>query len=413
RSSFAPHFRGRDVVILPDNDEAGRKYAEKAARDLKEHARSVFTLQLPGLEEGEDIVEWIERGGTRDELLSLLRRTRMPNVRCMSEINWEEVDWLWDGFIPKSGITLLTGDPGTGKSTTVTSLIASITSGIPYPDGSEPSDTGNVLLFAVEDSPSQVVRPRLEAQGADVRNVYIVDELLQINSDIGKIREAIEAIDPLLIVFDPIMSFLGGKVDANRANEVREVMKLLDAITKERNIAMVVVRHTKKGSSNRGNPDLLLYAGQGSIDFVALARSELQTRANPQNAEERLLIQTKCNLGPLQKAQAYRIDEGRIEWLGERDITADSFHDAAAGTGSAAPALSEAKDFIRAVLKDGPMRSKDLADQAKENGISKGTLERAYKALGEEVEKTLARNGDGKQAWYTSLRKPVVTFCDS
>jgi putative DNA primase/helicase len=73
---------GRDVVILPDNDEAGRKYARCVA-DLthKAGAKGVKIVELPALPDKGDIVEWIEaRPGkqpeeNRSELEELVRQT--------------------------------------------------------------------------------------------------------------------------------------------------------------------------------------------------------------------------------------------------------------------------------------------------------------------------------------------------
>lgn len=56
---------GKEVIILPDNDDAGRKYATKVIEELS-HVKpspSVFVLKLPDLPEGGDIVEFIEKHG--------------------------------------------------------------------------------------------------------------------------------------------------------------------------------------------------------------------------------------------------------------------------------------------------------------------------------------------------------------
>jgi hypothetical protein len=66
-SDFTP-LAGRDVVIIPDNDEPGRKHAEQVARMATEAgAASVKIVHLPDLPEKGDIVEWLQAGGTDEQ----------------------------------------------------------------------------------------------------------------------------------------------------------------------------------------------------------------------------------------------------------------------------------------------------------------------------------------------------------
>jgi len=52
-------FAGRTVVILPDNDGPGERYAAKAAVALLPVAATVKVLRLPGLPPKGDVVDWI------------------------------------------------------------------------------------------------------------------------------------------------------------------------------------------------------------------------------------------------------------------------------------------------------------------------------------------------------------------
>jgi hypothetical protein len=64
-------FQDRDVVLLPDNDDPGRKHVEDAARKLDGIASRIRILELPGLPAKGDVSDWIEAGGTRKELMRL------------------------------------------------------------------------------------------------------------------------------------------------------------------------------------------------------------------------------------------------------------------------------------------------------------------------------------------------------
>ena len=65
-------LRGRPTVILPDNDEAGADHADDVAQRLTGKAASVKILLLPGLPAGGgDVSDWLDAGGTADELWRL------------------------------------------------------------------------------------------------------------------------------------------------------------------------------------------------------------------------------------------------------------------------------------------------------------------------------------------------------
>ena len=62
---------GAKVIILPDNDKAGEKHANEVAEGLKGIAKSVKIVYLPGLPPKGDVSDWIEAGGTPQELMDL------------------------------------------------------------------------------------------------------------------------------------------------------------------------------------------------------------------------------------------------------------------------------------------------------------------------------------------------------
>lgn len=64
-------LRGRWVIVLPDNDEAGRNHAQQVAQSLQGVAASVQIVELPGLPDKGDVSDWIAAGGTKDELKRL------------------------------------------------------------------------------------------------------------------------------------------------------------------------------------------------------------------------------------------------------------------------------------------------------------------------------------------------------
>jgi len=66
------------IAILPDHDRPGARHADRVATDLHEHRRNTaIVLKLVQLEvpPGGDVVDWFDRGGTRERLLDLVAST--------------------------------------------------------------------------------------------------------------------------------------------------------------------------------------------------------------------------------------------------------------------------------------------------------------------------------------------------
>ena len=64
-------LRGRQVIILPDNDSAGQDHAREVARNLHGVASSVRILELPKLPAKGDVSDWVDAGGTTERLNAL------------------------------------------------------------------------------------------------------------------------------------------------------------------------------------------------------------------------------------------------------------------------------------------------------------------------------------------------------
>ncbi len=68
RTEYTRYLAGFDVVILPDNDGAGRAHAKTIAASIAGIAASVRIVQLQGLPPKGDVSDWISAGGTRERL---------------------------------------------------------------------------------------------------------------------------------------------------------------------------------------------------------------------------------------------------------------------------------------------------------------------------------------------------------
>lgn len=75
RKEYDEFLRGRDVVIIPDNDAPGRKHADRVANSLWGVARSIKIVSIPGLDEHGDVSDFFSRGHDESELRELIERT--------------------------------------------------------------------------------------------------------------------------------------------------------------------------------------------------------------------------------------------------------------------------------------------------------------------------------------------------
>jgi putative DNA primase/helicase len=87
---FGPrYFTDSDVVVVPDNDDAGRDHARKVAQNLMPVAVRVRILELSGLSEKGDASDWLDAGGTAEQLRVLIDGA--PDAKDVIA-KWEKVD---------------------------------------------------------------------------------------------------------------------------------------------------------------------------------------------------------------------------------------------------------------------------------------------------------------------------------
>src|SRR5208282_4265988 len=85
-AGWADHFRGRHIVILPDNDGPGRKHAAAVAAALLSAAASVRIVELPGLPAKGDVTDWRDAGGTFERLHELTQSATPIDAAALFEL---------------------------------------------------------------------------------------------------------------------------------------------------------------------------------------------------------------------------------------------------------------------------------------------------------------------------------------
>jgi hypothetical protein len=406
---------GKEVWILPDNDAPGRKYADTVEDILAKlnPAPVVRIIELPGLPDKGDIVDWIEAKGkdTKPEELqaeietlakaaTVSTPTKTPEpgpvLKCMADVAPRPVSWLWPGRIPLGRITLLVGRPGEGKSFMTIDAAARVSTGTPWPDGSE-CPKGSVILISAEDDPADTIRPRLDSHYADVHRVHLLSAVRRIDdkgafermitlADVDAIEMALASMsDCKLIVVDPIGSFLGGQTDAHRDNAVRAVLAPIAALAEKYGPAVLAVAHRRKSLGSIAD-DLAL----GSRAFTGIARAVWHLTRDEDNKTRRMLLPGKNNLAAEGGGLAFSIigDPPHIAW--ERDPVNMTADDALAvenqgqkqKPGPDTDALNKATDWLQSTLASGPRLAKEIFDEwTNGQGGSRRTLYRAKESL--------------------------------
>ena len=238
-----------------------------------------------------------ERAGAWDrEIATLAQAQDELDIVPLSLVEPEEIIWLWYPYIPLKKLTLVEGDPASGKTYLILAIAAGITQGYDLPDqdgnvGTPTEDRkGSVLYITAEDGMADTIRPRAEKCGADLTKLFVLREPQAISlHEPQALKKALERFRPKLMVLDPIQAFLGA-VDMHRANEVRPLMTTLLGMAIHYECAIICVRHwTKATGAKAGHP------GQGNVDFAAAPRSQIYVGESPHDAGMRVMAKPKSH----------------------------------------------------------------------------------------------------------------------
>lgn len=293
---------------------------------------------------------------------------------AMSEIEREDVKWLWYPYIPQGKVTIIQGDPGEGKTTLVLALVALLTKGEPLPECEESTVPMSVIYQTAEDGLSDTIKPRLEDLGADCSRVLVIDESEQeLTLSDERLEQAIHKTGAQLAVLDPIQAYLGS-IDMHRANEVRPIFKRLCHMAERTGCAIILIGHMNKMQGSKSN-----YRGLGSIDFQAAARSVLVVGRMKDEQTIRIMAQCKSSLAPEGKSIAFELSsENGFQWKGICDTSVDEL---LSGAGSTITKTMQMEDELRVVLREA-VSAEEVQKRAEELGVSLRTLMIAKKNLG-------------------------------
>ncbi len=281
KDEYLKVFEGKEkVVILPDNDEPGAGYALKIANALHGKVKELKIIELPGLGEAEDIINWSKTpGNDKSKLMELIKdaplwtpkKCEKHNIKISTiaeMLEYSLPEYLIKPILYKNTVNLLQSLPGVGKSLVVLSIADAITSNKLLWGHFDVIEKGKVLIVD-EENPGSIHRDRLEKMSIDkdalihfihYQGVKIDDpqwlELLIKFIDEGKY---------VLVVFDALIRMHGAK--ENDSDEMSKVMWGFREIVRRGNTTVLIIHHERKSRDgekrerSRGSGDII-----GAID---------------------------------------------------------------------------------------------------------------------------------------------------
>jgi KaiC/GvpD/RAD55 family RecA-like ATPase len=317
-----------------------------------------------------------------------LSRDRLEIV-TLDRVEPRQVDWLWEGFLARGFLAMLSGDPAAGKTFLACRILADLSVGkIP---GSELLTVPRKSLYiSTEARPEYVLAPRLKAMGADLTRIGHGDRVLQGDvavwgdsvgeagglqlAHLDPLRDALREHQAEIVVLDPLQSFFG-EADSNSFTKVRPLMDNLARLAQSEEVCFLIIRHLTKSTQTRA-----ALRGLGSVDFTASVMTEALVGTDPSSPERRIIAFAKNNLGKLSRSLAFKIDDGGFSWDGSSDLQPDQL--LAPPDVEQQSQLDAAIDFLREELSGTPRGAKELqAEALSSHVINTRTLQRAAKQM--------------------------------
>lgn len=329
----------------------------------------------------------------------------------------QKISWLWPGWFARGKLHVLGGQKGAGKSTIGFDLMAQLTCGGKWPDGT-PAPLGDTLIWSGEDDIEDTILPRFVAAGGDRDRVYFIDGIIVEGAkrafdpatDMMSLLSATEELPDLIaILIDPIVSATPG--DSHKNSETRRGMQPLVDLATQRNLGLLGITHFSKGSQGKDPIERIT----GSLAFGAIPRVVWGAVKGGTEDGPRKLVRISSNIGQSGNGFEYLL---RQDLLPDHDFTAQRLVWGKQLTGSPLELLENdqekskkmhAIELLDTLLVNGPIPVGEIKEAATAYGISWPTIERAKNEdrtiVADQAGKLrslglLADDGNKARGWY-------------
>jgi RecA-family ATPase/5S rRNA maturation endonuclease (ribonuclease M5) len=317
--ALARYFEGRNVVVMPDNDNAGRRHADQVVRALWGRARAIKRVELDGLPEKGDVVDWLFKGGTVQSLLEAVKATPAldsvpeeldaaddaleaevegdnalkPYALLDQDDVWlmPPVEFLVDELIPERSFAMIYGQPGAGKSFLAIDMALSVAHGVDW-QGKKVKQ-GSVLYIAGEGLGGFGKRWKAwsKHKGLEQKpDMYLLPTAVNMmdEQDVSRLVMTVEELgrEWALVIIDTVARAIAG-ADENAAQSIGMFVQSCDRVRAAAGGTMLAVHHSGKDSSRgaRGSNALLGALDTsivvGKLDDVVTIKVEKQKDAEP------------------------------------------------------------------------------------------------------------------------------------
>lgn len=290
---------GRDVVVVPDNDDAGRKHGQLVASSLLGVAKRVRVVDLPGLGPKQDPTDWIASGGDKAALVALAESAPdyvapvapVHPVSAFGAIHWSELDqhatradWLVEDLFFQGNAGMIYGASGSGKSFMAVDLGLAVARGVPFLG--KRTAQGGVLYQAGEGGAGLVKRLkayRLEHRIADptIPFVLLTDEVNLFDGEdiepfVGECEMQAAAMSvPLRAIVIDTFSVASAGANENASEDVGRVLAAGKRLHRSTGACVIWVHHKNAaGDRERGHTSI-----RANLDFaIEVVRDEDSAR---------------------------------------------------------------------------------------------------------------------------------------
>ena len=232
----------------------------------------------------------------------------------MDSVDEEIAEWLVKGYLSLGELHFFGADSCMGKSMVAMHLAAKLSRGLPAFGLNMPTYEPVHSIFASrEDSRGKTVLPRLQAAGADLQHVKLIEGVPNEKGvvtpfsllEMDRLQRELDRDKRVkLVVIDPVDSYVSATgVDDFRAANLRDrVLDPLQAIATARKIVIMVILHLNKGDGKRASLRLA-----NSSAYYTTPRVGFFAFWEPGSKVNRVLGWSKINSGPIPTSLLYRI----------------------------------------------------------------------------------------------------------
>ena len=275
RAEYGKWLAGKSVIILPDNDDPGRKHAEDIRASLGA-ARKVRLVELPGLPVKGDVSDWLNAGHSPEDLRALIRAGVAPTLdEYIGSFADDGTPDLYPDLVPAGGLVIFVGQPRSFKTMAALQMMFSVASGRRWL-GHDPTDSGS-CLYVSEEGSRRKVADRLVAMRQAYHPMHAIHIMHRegITLGAGSWDRVIETLDemerPKLVVLDTLAALMTG--DENSVADIREALRPAQRLITDYGVTVALVHHVNKGGEGRmGNrmrgSSALWGACDGTLGFV-------------------------------------------------------------------------------------------------------------------------------------------------